>query len=305
MNTPFLSVVVPVYNSENTLERLCSRVKGIFDTLNETGELLLVDDGSRDNSWQKIVALKTQFPFIKGIKLHRNSGQHKALLCGIQNAEGKWISTIDDDLQFAPEDIPVLIRQAQENNADLVYGLIDDRKHSTVRNVGRKPLTYISKKYAEMPPKAGSFRLFHQSLSAKIAGFNRPFLFIDELLYWNARHIEYCDVSHTERETGKSNYSFLALFKMGLKFVVGYTTFPLRLITYFGLLAFVICLGLISFFIYQKYTVGAELGFTALIVSIFMSTGLTLFCIGVIGEYLNRLFLLQSQKPLYVIKETI
>ncbi|HEY0262220.1 MAG TPA: glycosyltransferase family 2 protein [Chitinophagales bacterium] len=312
MSDIFLSIVVPVYNSENTLEYLCLRVKEVFEKTGNTStgsatncELILVDDGSTDGSWQKIVALKLQFPFIYGIKLQRNSGQHKALLCGIQNARGNWIATIDDDLQFAPEDILVLIEKGEKRGADLVYGMPEEKQHSALRNVGSKTLAHILSRYAEMPNRGSSFKVIHQSLAKKITNFNHQFLFVDEVLSWNARHTEYCTVSHVEREDGKSGYSFFALMKMGVKLVLGYTTFPLRLITYFGLLAFFVCLGFIIFFIYQKYTMGAELGFTALIVSIFMSTGLILFCIGVIGEYLNRLFLLQSQKPLYIIKETV
>lgn len=305
MSTPFLSIVVPVYNSENTLERLCLRVKDVFHVLGKNAELILVDDGSADGSWQKIVALKALFPFINGIKLHRNSGQHKALLCGIKNAKGNWIATMDDDLQFAPEDILLLMAHAEKMNADLVYGMPEDKQHSIARNIGSKTLSYILRKYAEMPNKGSSFKVIHQTLTQKVIDFNHQFLFVDELLSWNAKQTEYFTVSHVAREEGKSNYSIFALLKMGLKLVLGYSTFPLRLITYFGLLAFFVCLGFVVYFVYQRYTAGAELGFTALIVSIFMSTGLILFCIGVIGEYLNRLFLLQSQKPLYIIKETV
>lgn len=312
MNSPYISIVVPVYNSENTLERLCSRVKASWESSRNTstgsatsGELILVDDGSADNSWQKIVELKAQFPFIVGIKLHRNSGQHKALLCGIKNAKGSWIATLDDDLQFAPEDIALLIAQGEKTNAELIYGIAEEKRHSVARNAGSKTLAYILGKYAEMPAKGSSFKVIHQALAHKIADFNHQFLFIDEVLSWNAKQIGYCNVSHVEREEGKSNYSFFSLLKIGIKLILGYTTFPLRLITYFGLLAFIVCLGFIAYFIFMRYEYGAELGFTALIVSIFMSTGLILFCIGVIGEYLNRLFLLQSQKPLYIIKETI
>jgi glycosyltransferase involved in cell wall biosynthesis len=264
-----------------------------------------VDDGSADQSWSTIRQLKQQYTTIHGIRLHKNMGQHKAVLCGLANATGEWIVTMDDDLQFLPEDISVLMDCAKRTNADMVYGMPTKKKNSFLRNLGSKTLTRILMSYASMPAEGSSFKLIHHTLAQKVIHYRHPFLFVDEVLCWNAKHLEHITVNHNIREIGKSNYSFFSLVKMGSKSIISYTNFPLRLITYFGLLAFIVCLIIISYFVYSKYRYGAELGFTSLIVSIFMSTGIILFCIGVIGEYLNRLFLLQSEKPLYVIKEKV
>jgi glycosyltransferase involved in cell wall biosynthesis len=257
----------------------------------------LVDDGSRDNSWQKICELKKQFHFLSGYRLHKNSGQHNALVCGIAKAQGTWIVTLDDDLQFSPHDIKTLHDCAQNEDAALVYGVPVKKQKSIIRSMGSKFLTVIFNHFADLPVQGSSFKLIHKDVAEKLKDFNHPFLFIDEILCWHAHHVTTVDVKHASRENGKSNYSFLKLIQIALKFIISYTTFPLRLITYFGLLSFIVCLGFIIYFLFMKYTYGAELGFTATIVSIFMSSGLILFCIGVIGEYLNRLFLIQSGKP--------
>lgn len=268
-------------------------------------ELILVDDGSPDDSWSKIEQLKLNCKNLHAIQLHKNSGQHKALLCGIEIAKGEWIVTLDDDLQFAPADISILLAKATANSSQLVYGIPEKKQHAFWRNLGSRFVAFIFSRYADMRVGGSSFKLIHRSLTEKLISHNHPFLFIDEVLQWHAINITRVKVSHVERAQGKSNYTFWKLLRLGLKYLISYTTFPLRFISMVGLLSFLICLALIIFFLYQKYSVGAELGFTALIVSIFMSTGLILFSLGVIGEYLNRLFLLQSGKPTFVIKKRI
>ena len=301
----YVSIVVPVFNSANSLEQLCTEVDSSMHDASFYYELVLVDDGSKDESWKKICELKKTFNTIKGFRLHKNSGQHTALICGISKAESEWVVTMDDDLQFSPSDIKLLIAKAENEDAELVYGIPDKQQKSLLRNLGSKFTTLIFNHFADLPLQGSSFKVFSSKVAEKLKDHNHPFIFIDEVLSWHAKHISTVSVSHIARKSGKSNYSFLKLIKLALKFIIGYTTFPLRLITYFGLLSFFFCLIFIFYFLYMKYTFGAELGFTATIVSIFMSSGLILFCIGVIGEYLNRLFLLQSGKPTYIIKSEV
>jgi hypothetical protein len=138
-----------------------------------------------------------------------------------------------------------------------------------------------------------------------VKNYNSPFLFLDEILAWYCRDISHVDIGHEGRTEGRSGYNLFKLVAYSLQMVVTYTVLPLRIITWFGLIAFFVCLGFIIYFIYQKFTYGAEIGFTALIVSLFMSTGLILFSIGIIGEYISRLFVLQSNKPMFIIKEIL
>ena len=304
---PKYSVVVPVYNSAKTLEELCNRIKAVFNKINADFEIILVNDCSTDDSWNKIKELKLQFGVhITAIQFRKNFGQHKALLCGFQFAKGEHIVTIDDDLQFPPEEIELLNNKAIQTSADLVYGTyLDERMHSPVRKWGSNFVSVIFEKFGNTVGQGSSFKLIHRSVIDKIKDYNHSFTFVDEILSWHTTNIQWQEVKHVARKEGESGYSTTKLFFLTFNLIFAYTTIPLRFMTWFGLASFWICLGLVIFFVYQKITIGAELGFTALISSIFMSTGLILFSLGIIGEYLNRLFALQHKKPPYLILEIL
>lgn len=305
--TPTYSVVVPVFNSEKTLEELCTRISSIFQQINQSFEIILVNDSSSDQSWEVIGRLKNKFPEqLTGINLRGNFGQHKALLCGFQFARGQFVITIDDDLQFFPEDIEQLIQKIDSTNADLVYGTyMDERQHSAVRKWGSNFMGYIFQKFGNTVGQGSSFKIIRQSVIEKIKDYNHSFTFVDEILSWHTTKIEWQQVRHAARKEGNSGYSLAHLVFLSFNLIISYTTIPLRFMTWFGLFSFWVCLFLVIYFIYQKVTLGSPLGFTALIVSIFMSTGLILFSLGIIGEYLNRLFALQHKKPPYLIREIL
>jgi undecaprenyl-phosphate 4-deoxy-4-formamido-L-arabinose transferase len=306
MHQPLYSVIIPVYNSEKTLKEVSERVIEQFKSTSAPVELVLINDGSKDKSWEIIKQLKSQYPEqVIGVNLARNFGQHKALLCGFNHCTGDYIITIDDDLQHYPEDIKCLIDQQAQTQADLIYGIYKKKKHSFFRNVGSNALTMIFRSFANTPAQGSSFRLLTRYVIDKVKDHDSPFIFLDEVLAWHSRGNSFADIRHDDRTEGRSGYNIFKLTAYTLQIIVTYTVLPLRLITWFGLIAFFVCLGFICFFIYQKYTCGAELGFTALIVSVIMSTGLILFSIGIIGEYISRLFVLQSRRPPFIIKEIL
>ena len=305
--TPQYSVVVPVYNSEKTLPELCSRIEATFNKMNATFEIVLVNDFSTDGSWNTIKDLRRNDHYhIMGIRLRKNFGQHKALLCGFQFARGEYIVTIDDDLQFFPEDITILVEEAQKSGADLVYGYYkSERQHSGIRKAGSAFVSFIFEKFGNTTGQGSSYKLIHRSVIDKIKDYNHSFTFLDEILSWHTTCIGWAEVHHAPRREGQSGYTIVRLVLLTLNLIFGYTTIPLRFMTWFGLASFWVCLVFVCYFLYLKMTTGAELGFTALIVSIFMSTGLILFSLGIIGEYLNRLFALQHKKPSYLIGEIL
>ena len=305
--TPQYSVVVPVYNSEKTLRELCSRIAATLQKMNATFEIVLVNDNSTDGSWSVIKELKSDPAFnIAGIRLRKNFGQHKALLCGFQFARGEYVVTLDDDLQFFPEDIVVLAEEARKSGADLVYGYYkSERQHSTIRKLGSAFVSFVFEKFGNTSGQGSSYKLIHHTVIDKVKDYSHSFTFLDEILSWHTTNIGYAEVQHAPRREGQSGYSVVKLVLLTLNLIFGYTTIPLRFMTWFGLTSFWVCLVFVCYFLYLKMTTGAELGFTALIVSIFMSTGLILFSLGVIGEYLNRLFALQHKKPPYLIGEIL
>ena len=282
------------------------RVIDHFKSMSLPVELILVNDHSTDQSWEIIKQLKDRYlGQITGINLSRNFGQHRALLCGFHNCSGDYIVTIDDDLQHHPEDIKYLINIQNQTGADVVYGIFKKKKHSTIRNIGSNALTYIFLKFANTPAQGSSFRLLSRHIVDQVKNYDSPFIFLDEIIAWYSRGNSFAEIRHEDRAVGRSGYNIFKLVAYTIQIIVTYTILPLRIITWVGLMAFFICLFFISYFVYQKYTCGAELGFTALIVSLFMSTGLILFSIGIIGEYISRLFILQSKKPSFVIKEIV
>ena len=304
---PEYSVVVPVYNSEKTLWELCTRIATTFQKMDADFEIVLVNDSSSDGSWNVIREIKNdKDKNITAISLRKNFGQHKALLCGFQYATGEYIITIDDDLQFFPEDIEILVMEARKNNADLVYGYYkSERQHSSIRKVGSAFVSFVFEKFGNTSGQGSSFKLIRRSVIDKIKDYNHSFTFLDEILSWHTTSIGWAEVQHAPRREGQSGYSIFKLILLTLNLIFGYTTIPLRFMTWFGLTSFWVCLVFVCYFIYLRMTTGAALGFTALIVSIFMSTGLILFILGIIGEYLNRLFALQHKKPPYLIREVL
>ena len=305
--TPQYTVVVPVYNSAGTLVELCNRIKATFDDMRTTFEIILVNDFSSDNSWEVIRGIKQNFADkLVAIHLRRNFGQHKALLCGFQYSRGEYVVTLDDDLQFFPEDIKLLAEKAHNTSADMVYGSYqDERQHSPVRRIGSGFVGYIFEKFGNTVGTGSSFKIIHCSVIEKIKHYNHSDTFIDEILSWHTTKIEWQPVRHAPRRQGQSGYSLPKLVLMTLNLIFSYTTVPLRFMTWFGFVSFWVCLVIVGFFIYQLMMFGSQLGFTALIVSIFMSTGLILFSLGIIGEYLNRLFALQHRKPPFLIQEIL
>jgi undecaprenyl-phosphate 4-deoxy-4-formamido-L-arabinose transferase len=265
-----------------------------------------VNDACPNNSWETVKSIKAQHPnIVTAINLAKNAGQHHAILCGFQYVKGAFVITIDDDLQFHPNEIEKLIAQQKRTGADLVYGIQIVKEHSFIRNLGSKAVAFLFASFASTPGKGSSFRIIKADVVQNIKHFNQRYIFLDELLAWFASNTQFVEVNHSRRKEGKSGYSIFKLVLWTLRLIFTYTTLPLRVMTYFGLLAFLICLGFVGYFLYMKFSFGAELGFTALIVSIFMSTGLILFSLGIIGEYLSRLFQLQTKRPVFFVKEVL
>lgn len=301
-----ISIVIPVFNSQDTLSSLIERIKNTLQSI-ATFELILVDDGSSDESWITISKLKTTNPEIKGIKLSRNYGQHNALICGFASAIGNYIITMDDDLQHPPEEIIKLINTQKETNADLVYGLPIDRKHSSVKKAGSYFVRKSSKYFADNPNGEGSsFRMIDsKTIKSIVVNHSNNYVFIDEIVHWYTSKIALVDVKHDVRKHGKTGYSFLKLTKLYLDVFINYSANPLRIMIYGGLLSSIITFGFGLKFIIKKVSTGAPLGYTSLIVSILFSTSIIMLCIGIIGKYIFNLYNQQKNKPLYRIDQTI
>jgi len=306
MQEPLYSVIIPVFNSEKTLEEVCRRVIGLFETIGAPVELILVNDGSKDSSWEVIKQLKERYPAqVVGVNLVRNFGQHKALLCGFKVCTGDFLITIDDDLQHHPEDIRCLIDEQLRSQADLVYGIYKEKKHSSFRNIGSNILAMIFINFASTPHQGSSFRLLSRYLIDQVKNYDSPYIFLDGLIAWHSRSHSFADIRHEDRSEGRSGYNVFRLTAYAIQIIVTYTTLPLRLIAWLGSLTFFVGLIGVLYFTYQRCAHGAALGFAALIASMFLCTGLILLSLGIMGEYISRLFTLQLKQPTVVIKEIL
>ncbi len=302
---PQYSVIVPVYNGVATIEGLCRKIADFFVLQKLSFEIIFVDDASKDNSWQVLKDIKKQYSeSVKIYRLARNSGQQKATLCGINQASGKYIITIDDDLQTDPFEIKKLITHQQQTNADLVYGTYVVKKHNLFRNIGSRVVNWFFHNFSSTYNNGSSFRLIKKEIADNLKNIYQRNLLLDEVLCWYTDNISHTTVLHQESAKGKSQYSTIKLVLITLSYIISYTIIPLRLMTYMGLFFSIITFFFGLYFIYQKLFDFVELGFTSLIVAISFSTSLILFALGIIGEYITRIYSKDSSKPIYVIKES-
>ncbi len=296
------SVVVSVFNSEAGLPELVRRLAPVLPQVAAEYELILVNDGSADRSWNVIQDLATEHRWVRGIELMRNYGQHNALLAGINGARCETIVTMDDDLQHPPEEIPKLLAMLDEGY-DVVYGRPKKRSHSLWRNLASRTIKSVLKVVlgAEMGSHSSAFRAFRAPLRRGFTSFAGAQLSIDVLLSWSSKR-----VTHVlePRRIGESGYSFSRLMMLALELLTGYSALPLRIASLLGLSTSV--LGLVMF----VYVVVRRLmqttytpGFAFLAAEIAFFAGMQMFAIGVIGEYIAKLHFRTMGKPPYVIQE--
>jgi glycosyltransferase involved in cell wall biosynthesis len=304
---PIYSVVVPVYNSEKTLEELYDRVNKVFVGLQASYEIIFVEDCGRDQSWTVIESLKNKYPgVIKGIKLSKNFGQHNALICGFNEVSGDYIITMDDDLQTPPEEIPKLILKQKAENAEMVYAIYENKKHHQVRNIGSYLIKRVFKIVFNAKPDASSFRLISRNLTNKVIQHNQNFVFIDGLLHWHTNNIAYQVTEHHDRKHGTSNYSLFKLIQLSSNLFFNFTVIPLRIITTVGILVSIISFLLGVYFLVNKFYYDIPVqGYTSLVTIILFSTSMMMISLGVIGEYISRIYMLQNNKPQYSIEKKI
>ena len=302
-----VSIVVPVFNSEATLEELTSRFFEVLRPVTKNCEIILVNDYSRDGSWEVIKKLADQNSDIRGIRLMRNYGQHNALLAGIAKAQHEIIITIDDDLQHPPEEIPKLLDKLNKGY-DIVYGKPEERSHSLWRNVTSWLLKAILKVAlgANISKHLSAFRAFHANLRKGFEGFTDAKLSIDVLLSWSAARVTHVKVQHDSRRVGSSQYTFKRLVVLALTIMTGYSTLPLRIASAVGFLMSIFGISMFLYVVIRRLLESNYVpGFTFIASEVALFAGLQLFAIGIIGEYLARLHFRTMGKPAYVIRDTV
>jgi undecaprenyl-phosphate 4-deoxy-4-formamido-L-arabinose transferase len=299
-----ISVLVPVYNSAQTLHELVNRTIKVLDRLSGQSEIVLVDDGSVDRSWETLCELQKELPDrLVTIQLMRNFGQHNALMCGLRHARGRLLITLDDDLQTPPEEIPKLVDRIEAGQLDLVYAQYKSKQHELWRNLGSGLISIFYRFVFRTQVKVTSFRVLRRELAEQILDYNLNFTYLDGLLAWNTQRISGVDVEHHTRQSGRSGYSFGKLFLLAMNLFTNFSLVPLQIVSLLGF-----AFSLIGFVLGTYYLVRAlsqaivVSGYASLIVSIFILSGVQLLALGVLGEYLGRLHLNVNRKPQYGIR---
>lgn len=306
VTTSSVSVVVPVYNSQATLDELTTRIQAVLEPLVECFEIILINDCSRDESWKVITRLAEQNSNIRGLNLMRNYGQHNALLCGIRAANYDFIVTMDDDLQHPPEEIPKLLDKLAYGY-DVVYGTPEQEQHGVWRDLASQ-ITKIALKNAmgaEIARNISAFRVFRTQICDAFATYRSPFVSIDVLLTWGTTRFAALSVRHDPRLVGISNYTVRKLIIHALNMMTGFSTLPLQLA---GLVGFVFTLfggGVLSYVVGRYLIQGSSVpGFPFLASVIAIFSGAQLFALGIIGEYLARMHFRTMERPSYTVRST-
>jgi len=305
-----ISVIIPVFRSESTLHKLIHELIEYLPNLTDTYEIILIEDDGGDNSWSVIKELTEQQEYIRGIRMLRNFGQHAALLCGIRLAQYDIIVTMDDDLQHPPAELHKLLAEL-DKGFDVVYGTPEERQHKNSRNFGSFLIRRILSTVIgiEAARYASAYRVFRSQLQLAFEHYRSPTVSIDVLLSWGTTRFSYVFVDHRKREVGTSGYTLTKLINLSLTMITGFSVGFLRLSSYLGfaLTAFGILLLIylipIRFLLYGLSSVNEVPGFTFLAVIITIFAGAQFFMVGILGEYLARMYYRSMDKPTYVVLE--
>jgi glycosyltransferase involved in cell wall biosynthesis len=297
-----VSVVVPVYNGSDSLPLLVEEVGKVLPDVTDAFELVLVNDGSPDQSWQVISELAQKHSWVRGIDLMRNYGQHNATLCGVREARYEVIVTMDDDLQNPPREIPKLLEKLAEGY-DVVYGVARKRQQAWWKNLAsvviKRAIAYVMG--LRTVRDIGAFKAFHADLRRSFEDFNSPDVLVDVLLSWGTSRFASVTVEESPRTVGKSNYNLFKLIKVSLLVLTSYTTIPLRFASIIGFLFTLIGMGVLIYVLVIYFTAGSVPGFPFLASTVIIFSGVQLFALGIIGEYLARVFERTGGKHTYVI----
>jgi glycosyltransferase involved in cell wall biosynthesis len=300
-----ISVVTPVYNGEASVAELCRRLEEVLPRVATQYEVILVNDGSRDRSWEVISELSSRLPTVRGLNLMRNYGQHNALLCGIRAAKYEVIVTMDDDLQHPPEEIPRLLARLEEG-FDVVYGAPKTEQNGPMRAIASRitRLALRSAVGADVAKNVSAFRIFRTQLREAFAGYQTPFVSIDVLLTWATTRFGATTVPFQKRFSGSSNYTFVKLVRYALDMMTGFSTAPLQLASLIGFTCTLFGIGVLIYVFVRYCLEGSVRGFPFLASIIAIFSGAQLFALGVIGEYLARMHFRSMKRPAYVVRAT-
>lgn len=302
-----ISIVSPVYLGEKLVPELVSRLNATLSTISDEYEIILVEDGSPDNSWEAIQTICKRQSNIKGIKLSKNFGQHYAITCGLGAARGDWIVVMDCDLQDQPEEIPKLFNKAKEGY-DIVFAQRKQRQDSFIKKllskVFYKIFGYLTD--TKQDPTIANFGIYHKNVIEAVLSMNDYIRYFPTMVQWVGFDKTKVSVNHSIRKEGKSSYSWSDLIKLATKIILAFSDKPMRLTVRigFGISAISFLSGIIYLFQYLNNKI-AVMGFTSIIISLFFLSGLIILTLGILGLYIGKTFEQVKHRPSFIINKML
>jgi len=272
-------------------------------------ELVLVNDGSADDSWKVIQRLCAAAPMpIVAIDLARNFGEHNAVMAGYAAASGAYIINIDDDFQNPPSEVVKLYEHAKGNpELDVVYTRYEEKHHSLFRNLGSRFNDMMARFMIDKPKGLylSSFRCINRFLRDRVVQYTGPYPYIDGLILENTRRIGRLTVQHAPRTEGKSGYTLRKLIRHWLMMFVNFSVMPLRISSFIGAMFSVVGFVMAMVAVYERFFKDTPQGWASIVSVVLVFAGIQLLTLGLIGEYLGRLYLMQRGKPQYAVRSTV
>jgi glycosyltransferase involved in cell wall biosynthesis len=300
-----VSIVIPVYNSAEILPVLASGLLGFIESRRESFEVILVVDGSPDDSWNVARDLCSRHRGVfRGILLSRNFGQHSATLCGLKAARGEVVVTMDDDLQHAPADIGLLLGALEATGADVVIAKLTDKKHSLLRRAASRLMRLLTERLLSKPKglHLSSFRAMRRWVARGVLEIQTAYPYLPALLFAVTRNAVNVEVEHHRRHGGASNYRFLIMLALASKLVLNNSSLMLDLLGFLGILSAGASFAGAAYLVAKKLIYGIPVpGWTSLLVSLYLIGGFLLMGMGIVGKYLLRLLRESTHHPNYFV----
>lgn len=303
-----LSIVVTIYNAEQVLPELVNRLQKSAQQVSEHYELIFVEDRSRDKSWEVLKAEAAKDRRVKAVRFARNFGQHNAITAGLYMANGNYVVMMDGDLQDEPEVVPMLYKAISESANEIVYVRRINRKDTAFKRLASRLYNNVFSVMSgiKLDPNVGTFRIMTRLVNDSFRQFREVHKYIGGVFYWMNFPEGYFDAEHRERKYGKSNYNLSRMLKLAMNGMLSFSNKPLNIAMYIGFLSALgsLCMGL--YFIMIKLIYNANVpGYYSLIVSLYFIGGLILFVLGIIGQYIGRIYDQTRQRPEFLVQEKI
>ncbi len=302
-----LSIVVPVYNGAGTIGKLVDALA----TLDVPGglDVVLVNDGSADDSADVCarIAETASIP-VTFVDLSRNFGEHNAVVAGLSFAQGAYVITMDDDLQNPPEEVLRLFNHTRDNDLDVTYSYFDQKEHATWRNAGSRFANATANMVLDKPRDLylSSFRCMSAYVKDAIVRQAGPFPYVDGIIFQVTRKIGTLQVKHLPNAENRRNYTLRRLISVWLRIMVGFSIRPLRVSTVIGLVLTGLGVLGVLMVLFEYFFIGVPIqGWASLMVVTLLFSGVQLTMLGVVGEYLGRLYMIQSGYPRFIVRRVV